>query len=77
VQVKWVGGQIDTTGLDAMDYFISDRVASPADDDAWYSEEITRLPDGYVCYTPPITRPRRRPCRHFRRAILRSAVSTI
>lgn len=53
VQVKWVGGQIDTTGLDAIDYFISDRIASPAGDDAWYSEEITRLPDGYVCYAPP------------------------
>ena len=53
VQVKWVGAQIDTTGMDAMDYFISDSVHSAPEDAPWYSEELVRLPDGYVCYAPP------------------------
>ena len=53
VQVKWVGGQFNTTGIDAMDYFISDSVETPSGDDAWYTEEVVRLPDGYVCYEPP------------------------
>jgi len=53
VQVKWVGGQFNTTGIDAMDYFISDSVETPPGDDAWYTEEVVRLADGYVCYEPP------------------------
>ena len=53
VQVKWVGGQFNTTGLDAMDYFISDSVETPPGDDAWYTEEVVRLADGYVCYEAP------------------------
>ena len=53
VQVKWVGGQFNTTGVDAMGYFISDSVETPPGDDAWYTEEVVRLPDGYVCYEPP------------------------
>ena len=53
VQVKWVGCQVNTTGMDAMDYFISDSVESPSEDEQWYTEEIVRLPDGYACYEPP------------------------
>jgi len=44
VQVKWVGCQVNTTGMDAMDYFISDSVESPPEDEQWYTEEIVRLP---------------------------------
>jgi predicted O-linked N-acetylglucosamine transferase (SPINDLY family) len=53
VQVKWVGGQVDTTGMDAIDYFLSDAVETPPGDEPWYVEHIVRLPDGYVCYDPP------------------------
>ncbi|MFP6688468.1 MAG: hypothetical protein VCD31_03980, partial [Alphaproteobacteria bacterium] len=53
VQVKWVGCQVNTTGMDAMDYFISDSVESPPEDEQWYTEKIVRLPDGYACYEPP------------------------
>jgi protein O-GlcNAc transferase len=53
VQVKWVGGQFNTTGMQAMDYYISDWVESPQDHDRWYTEQVVRLPDGYVCYAPP------------------------
>lgn len=53
ILVKWVGGQINTTGLPFFDYFLSDKVENPPEDDRWYVEQIVRLPDGYVCYAPP------------------------
>jgi predicted O-linked N-acetylglucosamine transferase (SPINDLY family) len=53
VQVKWVGSQAYSTGLDAMDWFISDRWETPPALAAHYSERLMILPDGYVCYSPP------------------------
>ena len=67
VQVKWVGGQINTTGLDAMDYFLSDPVETPAGAEKWFSEEVVRLPDGYVCYAPPAYAPEVGPLPALRR----------
>jgi predicted O-linked N-acetylglucosamine transferase (SPINDLY family) len=52
VQATWAG-YVGTTGLSAMDYLISDDRETPAGRDGWYREEIVRLPDCYVCYTPP------------------------
>ncbi len=57
VQVKWVGGQFNAMGVDAIDYFLSDSVESPPEDDALYQETIYRLPDAYACYDPPIEAP--------------------
>lgn len=51
--VKWVGGLINTTGLDAIDYLLSDAIESPAGEDAFYTEKLIRLPDDYICYDPP------------------------
>jgi protein O-GlcNAc transferase len=53
VQVKWAGGQHGTTGLKAMDYFISDAVETPTGDDEYFVETVIRMPDSYACYTPP------------------------
>jgi predicted O-linked N-acetylglucosamine transferase (SPINDLY family) len=53
VQVKWVGGQFNTTGMDAMDYFLSDAIETPEGAEKWFTEEVVRLPDGYVCYATP------------------------
>lgn len=53
VQVKWIGGQFNTMGIDAIDYFLSDPVESPESHDADYFERIHRLPDVYACYEPP------------------------
>lgn len=52
VQATWAG-YVGTTGLSAMDYLISDRQETPEGSDAWYCERIVRLPDCYVCYSPP------------------------
>lgn len=51
--VKWVGGLINTTGLDAIDYLLTDALESPPGDDAFYTEKLIRLPDDYICYDPP------------------------
>ncbi|WP_228462136.1 sulfotransferase [Alloalcanivorax profundimaris] len=51
--VKWVGGLVNTTGLDAIDYLISDGVETPPGVDERYYEKLIRLPDDYICYSPP------------------------
>ena len=50
--VKWVGGLINTMGLSAFDYLISDHNETPEGVDAWYTEKLIRLPDDYICYLP-------------------------
>lgn len=52
LQIKWVGGQINTTGLSAMDYMLSDHVETPPGVDHQYTEKLIRLPDDYICYMP-------------------------
>jgi len=56
--VKWVGGLINTTGVAAIDYLLTDRVESPEGDDDFYTESLIRLPDDYICLTPPPYLPR-------------------
>ncbi|WP_052012594.1 tetratricopeptide repeat protein [Pectobacterium betavasculorum] len=53
IQIKWVGGLISSTGLETMDYLLSDPVETPAGVDALYTEKLIRLPDDYICYDPP------------------------
>lgn len=53
VQIKWVGMQNHSAGLKEMDWFITDRWETPAELEHLYSERLLRLPDGYVCYSPP------------------------
>ncbi len=53
VQIKWVGMQCATSGLAEMDWFITDHWETPAGFEAFYTERLLRLDDGYVCYLPP------------------------
>ena len=53
VQIKWVGMQNHSSGLREMDWFMTDRWETPAELEYLYSERLLRLPDGYVCYSPP------------------------
>ncbi|MDE2516827.1 MAG: hypothetical protein KGL12_12430 [Rhodospirillales bacterium] len=53
VQIKWVGMQSHTTGLAEMDWLITDRWETPPELEGLYTERLLRLPDGYVCYSPP------------------------
>ncbi|HET8997157.1 MAG TPA: hypothetical protein VFN42_10870, partial [Acetobacteraceae bacterium] len=53
VQIKWVGMQSHSSGLPEMDWMLTDRWETPPGSEHLYSEHLLRLPDGYVCYTPP------------------------
>jgi protein O-GlcNAc transferase len=55
VQVSWLG-YFDTTGMEAIDYLLADRVVCPEGDEPYYVEQIVRLPDQYLCFTPPAVR---------------------
>jgi protein O-GlcNAc transferase len=52
VQVTWLGF-FATTGCEAIDYVIGDRYVLPASEEAHFVEKPWRLPDSYVCFTPP------------------------
>jgi protein O-GlcNAc transferase len=53
VQIKWVGMQTHSSGLAEMDWFLTDRWETPDGFEPLYSEKLLRMPDGYVCYSPP------------------------
>jgi protein O-GlcNAc transferase len=52
VQVTWLAYP-GSTGLDTIDYRLTDAYMEPADaDDSWSSETPVRLPDCWCCYEP-------------------------
>ncbi|KAF8397927.1 hypothetical protein HHK36_016853 [Tetracentron sinense] len=51
VQATWIGYP-NTTGLPAIDYRISDSLADPPDTSQKHIEELVRLPECFLCYTP-------------------------
>ncbi|KAL3654612.1 hypothetical protein CASFOL_001597 [Castilleja foliolosa] len=51
VQVTWIGYP-NTTGLPTIDYRISDALADPVDTKQKHVEELVRLPNSFLCYTP-------------------------
>ena len=57
VQVTW-NGYANTTGMDAMDYRITDHHADPAGTtERWHSERLVRLPEIYMAFDPPENAP--------------------
>ena len=58
VQATWLGYP-GTTGLDTMDYRLTDPYLDPPGlDDAFYSERSIRLPDTFWCYDPLTDEPK-------------------
>jgi len=53
IQIHWIGYP-NTTGLDCIDYRITDAWADPvADGNRYSSEELWRLPESFLCFSPP------------------------
>jgi protein O-GlcNAc transferase len=52
VQMTWLG-YFNTTGVDAIDYIISDSTVIREGEDSPYCEKPLRLPDAYLCFAPP------------------------
>jgi protein O-GlcNAc transferase len=57
LQVTWLGYP-ETTGLDAMDYRITDAVSDPpGTTERFHSERLLRLPGNFSCFAPPEAAP--------------------
>jgi len=56
VQVTYLGYP-NTTGLDTIDYRLTDDIADPPGEEEFYTEQLIRLPGCFLCYQPPITAP--------------------
>ncbi len=51
VQISAIGYP-NTTGLQSMDYRISDDITDPPDEKSFYTEKLLRLHHGFCCYEP-------------------------
>lgn len=56
MQVSYLGYP-NTTGLATMDFRLTDIEADPRGQEAFHTEQLARLPHGFLCYTPPATAP--------------------
>lgn len=52
VQATWLG-YFASTGLPEMDFIIGDAFVTPPEEEAQFTEKVWRLPDSYLCFTPP------------------------
>lgn len=51
VQVSWLG-YWGTTGLDTIDYVLTDEITVPAGQEQYFVEKVVRLPDTRLCFAP-------------------------
>ncbi|MBW8039426.1 MAG: hypothetical protein FVQ85_05450 [Planctomycetes bacterium] len=51
VQVDYLG--LNTTGIEAIDYRLTDNFVNPPESQKFYTEKLVYLPAGFLCYTPP------------------------
>jgi predicted O-linked N-acetylglucosamine transferase (SPINDLY family) len=66
VQVTYLGYP-NTTGVRAIDYRVTDAVSDPPGvADELYVEQLVRLPETFLCYTPPVDGPVPRDAPHER-----------
>lgn len=51
VQASWLD-YVNSTGVAAVDYLITDRIHVPEGEEPRFSERVLRLPRDYICYAP-------------------------
>jgi predicted O-linked N-acetylglucosamine transferase (SPINDLY family) len=56
VAVSWLGYS-GTTGLAEIDYILADSIVAPPGEEDRFTERVWRLPDSYLCYSPPEAAP--------------------
>lgn len=56
VQATWIG-YFHSTGLDSIDYFITDPYTTPAKSGQLFSEDPVWMPHTRFCYSPPVYAP--------------------
>jgi len=56
VQAGYLGDPL-TSGLEAVDYRLTDAWADPPGAERWYSEALVRIPGGFCCYRMPYDAP--------------------
>jgi predicted O-linked N-acetylglucosamine transferase (SPINDLY family) len=52
VQATWLG-YLATTGVSAIDYLLADTWTLPESEEVNFTEKVWRLPESYLCFTPP------------------------
>lgn len=52
VQASWLG-YFGTTGVAQIDYLIGDPHVTPPEEEGHFTETVWRLPESYLCFTPP------------------------
>lgn len=52
VQMTWLG-YCGSTGVPTIDYFLADPWIAPAGMEAAFTEHLWRMPDTFLCFTPP------------------------
>lgn len=52
LQITWLG-DCATTGVTAIDCFLADPWIAPPGTDAEFTEKVFRLPETFLCFTPP------------------------
>lgn len=56
VQATYLG-VVGTTGMEAMDYIVTDHLAGPPEAERFYIEKLIRLPESFWTYLPPAHSP--------------------
>jgi predicted O-linked N-acetylglucosamine transferase (SPINDLY family) len=52
IQISWLG-YCATTGVAEIDYYLADKWTLPESEEAYFTEKIWRMPESYLCLTPP------------------------
>lgn len=72
LQISWLG-YASTSGLESIAYRITDQIADPVDvSDIYFSEELIRLVNGFICYQPLASAPDVRPRKNAETLVLGS-----